>query len=314
MEKKASIRDILDTRTLALIAENLDKNDQKAFLKSLTLPSLRTNVKELRESKTKYKIPRTDKMMTKEIIDIMTKRMADGLAPPRELFTEYDWSKIKKGKSLNQSIFLFLHQYIKDKFILMDDLRPMIESISWNAIGDDDAGSRTIDFLIRNGIFEKIAPIQSLDTNLKIKNISNDLLFGIDTVLETIAFEILGLLDYNISEKSLKSVINNLEFKYLLQDRTSKYNKILEPYVLALLEDYDYEFTSESMDLFLSILGGIVKRSLEFDSLTDFYINLEKVLNIPSLRKFDLVEDVRDYIRVSFASLRGGDFIALKSF
>jgi hypothetical protein len=278
--KKASIRDILDSRTLSLIANQLDKEDQKSFLDALKLPRLKTNLKELKESKTKNKLNLThEKIMTKSIIDLMTKRMIDGIAPPRELFTTYDWSQLRKGKSLNQSIFMFLNEYLKH-FLIREELKPLIQSIHWSSI-KGESGHKTLDFLIQTGIVESLN--ENMPTTLVIPDKSNDLIFGVEQILVNLALDLVTLFEPGLIQiENLKLLMrDDPDLNRLYKTRTKKYNKMLKNFVKDILKanlESEYKFESDAFQLYLSILGGVFERAIAYDHLSDLYMNLDEVL------------------------------------
>ncbi len=280
--KKASIRDILDSRTLSYIAQQLDKEDQKSMVEALKLPRLKTNIKELKEAKTKHKLILNDKIITPSIIQIMTKRMIDGLAPPRELFTSFNWSELKKNKSLNQTIFMFLNEYLKH-FVLKDELAPLVHSIDWKSIkSNSDAGLKTIDFLIQSGIIEKFYPLQ-IQTRLHFPNQTPYFDFALEVILEFLAIDLATLLEPGqVSLENLKYLLDqDPELKQLYKSKNKKHNSMLKKYIQSILDQAlggDYRFDSEAFQVYLSILGGVVERALHTTNLRDLYLHLESIL------------------------------------
>ena len=289
--KKASIREILDPRILSLIATQLDKEDQKSFVEALTLPKLKTNIKEYYESKTQHKLPKTSNyVVTPQIISIMTQRMVDGLAPPRSIFTLYDWSHLNKGRSLNQTILFFIREYLKH-FELRTELLPMIQSLDWKTM-KGNSGHKTIDYLINEGIMEWVP----LPNSFNLLNVSNALQFGLKTVIEYLIFDITGQLDnYEVEKNELERVmLDTVDLKPLLVHRSKKWNKVLKPVVENVLENIlfgRYHFDSKAYTLLLSILGGVMERASEYSTLSEFYFHLPQILNPSKKNKLEQMKE-----------------------
>ena len=254
----------IDPITWALIANELNPEDRRAFLKALTKPGVKTKLKEVFASQT-FSLPDPSSPNYNQVV---LERLQKGLAPPEEFFEEQRWMPLQsRDKKLQDFIYTFLKEYLRHGFVLGPHLEPMLSKLNLRY------GIEHVLFYLINDIYEygnvdfNLEWEINLDTDILWENVPSELYLP----LLFIFIEILDEIPY-----SRNDVTQSGFYKKLYENSTSTHIDWILPTIEPYLHDYD--ISKHKMKQVASILSGIVDRSLAYSSLKEMYLNMNDIL------------------------------------